>query len=411
MRLARGRRPRRLHSEERPEDASPVDCLAAFHLDHPSVMTEAERVRLASPVGEARSPQLRLVAVGDLQLGDSPSCVGFGFRSRYAQGGLAAALDQLRPVFTAADVVFGNLETPLSNHGLVSGHWDRLQLRGPPEYARDLRAAGITVLNFANNHAAQHGPEAFQETRAALTDAGIACCGIRGEVPWASEPVVLSPPGGIRIGVLGYSLRPRQYDNLVPPYAEGSSEVMAADVGRLRSTVDSVIVSLHWGEEFVDQPSVSEVNLGRSLVEAGATLILGHHPHVVRPVEQYGDGMIAYSLGNLIGDMIWYAPFRRGAVLRCTLTREGVSEAIVDSTYLDDEFRARLAGPGGEIQTGTIGMPEAEYAAAVKRTVHEQRISSYAYALRNLGKYPPSLLAQLAGRTIRNKIGALLKEL
>ena len=78
--------------------------------------------------------------------------------------------------------------------------------------------------------------------------------------------------------------------------------------------MDVVVVSLHWGEEFVDQPSMQEVELGHAVIDAGATAVLGHHRHVVRPVERYRHGVIAYSLGNLIGDMVWYTAFRRGAI-------------------------------------------------------------------------------------------------
>lgn len=349
---------------------------------------------------------MRIAAVGDLQLGDSPSCVGFGFRSRYGLDRLADALAGVRSTLIDADLVFGNLETPLSDRGLVTGSWARYQLRGSPSYARSLRAAGFTVVSIANNHAAQHGVDAFHDTRRVLAEAGIASCGARGTGPWACDPLVLPGPAGFTVGVLGYCLRPRQYGSDEPPYAEGEPQTIRGDVARLRPTVDAVMVSLHWGEEFVNVPSAAEVGLGRSLIDAGAALVIGHHPHVVRPIECYGHGLIAYSLGNFAGDMVWYPPFRSGALLRCFLSRAGATDTGVLATHVGEDFRVGITGPGARPCTGLQGLPDADYLAAIRRTQREQRLALYGYALRHLHLFPPAMLAQLAARTLRNKLAS-----
>src|SRR5690349_12917072 len=232
---------------------------------------------------------IRVAAVGDLQLGDSPVSVGFGLTSRYRSRGLDGVLSPLRPLFDGADLVFGNLECPLSTAGLDATSWRSAQLRGEPSFAGALARAGFTVLNVANNHAVQHGSDAFRETVDLLTGAGIQCCGVRGEGSWCSQPAILPMPGstGRRLGVLGYCLRPRQYGTQEPPFAEGTGAEILGDVVRLKASVDAVVVSLHWGEEFVSQPSRAEVALGHAVIEAGAALIIGHHPHVLRPVERY----------------------------------------------------------------------------------------------------------------------------
>ena len=99
----------------------------------------------------------RIVAVGDLQLGDSPTCVGFGFASRYRPDSLARVFEDIAQALAGADLVFGNLETPLSTQGLEAESLSSRQLRGVPGYAVVLRESGFTVLNVANNHAVQHG--------------------------------------------------------------------------------------------------------------------------------------------------------------------------------------------------------------------------------------------------------------
>jgi poly-gamma-glutamate synthesis protein (capsule biosynthesis protein) len=192
-----------------------------------------------------------------------------------------------------------------------------------------------------------------------------------------------------------------------PPYAEATPEEARQDVRRLAATVDYVIVSLHWGEEFVDRPSTAEVEHARSLIDAGADLLVGHHPHVVRPLERHGKGLIAYSLGNFVGDMIWQEPLRRGAILRCVLAPDGVEDVRVTRTYVDDNFKTVIQGEGSdhlECSDPVQGLEEDAYREEVARTVRSQRLATYKYAAANWRKFQPGMLAQLVGRTVRNKL-------
>ncbi|HET7189748.1 MAG TPA: CapA family protein [Gemmatimonadaceae bacterium] len=371
----------------------------------------ADSVIVPGP-GAARAA-LTLIAVGDLQLGDSPTTVGYGFHSRYRGTPLDTLLTAVAPALAGGEIVFGNLETTLVSAAAGERRRGTLQLRGEPSYAGDLRRAGFTVVNVANNHAVQHGDATFHATLATVRAAGIACCGVRGVAPWASEPVLLPGAGG-PVGLLGYCLRPRQYGHAEPPYAEGTAESIRADVERLRARGAIVVVSLHWGEEFVPQPSASEVALGRSIIDAGAALVLGHHPHVVRPVERYKHGVIAYSLGNFIGDMVWYPPFRRGAILRCSLNDGGVVEATTRTTVLGHDFRPVLADQDAAAPVATAaleGLDVDAYAREISLTMRRQRRASYRAALANLPRTPPAILAQLASDTVHNKVGALAARL
>jgi gamma-polyglutamate biosynthesis protein CapA len=357
-----------------------------------------------APVSDYR---VRIVAVGDLQLGDSPTSVGFGFRSRYRADELSAVLSELRPVLRGADIVFGNLEVPLSSRDLEMNSWSSRQLRGDPAYANVLKDAGFTVLNVANNHAAQHGLDAFADSIAALRGAGITPCGIRGTGGWTSEPVTIAA-GEAKVGVLGYCLRPRQYGAGQPPYAEGSPENVRADIARLRATVDVVLVSLHWGEEFVPLPSVEEAALGRSLIDAGAAMIIGHHPHVARPIERYKAGLIAYSLGNCVGDMVWYPPFRHGLAVWAEVSAKGVGQTIVRATRLGPDYRPVLDGEERVVSAEDFEPLKSDpYAKAIAETWRKQRVAVYWFALLRVWRVPPQLLIQLVGRTIGNKFRAL----
>lgn len=353
------------------------------------------------------SRTISVAAVGDLQLGDSSICVGFGFASRFRTRALDQAFTAVLPHLAGADIVFGNLETTLAATGLDRRKWRSAQMRGAPEFAAALRRAGFSVVNVANNHAVQHGPASFDETLRHLEAARIAACGVRGEPPWCARPCRLTLPSGATAGVLGYCHRPRQYGPAAPPYAEGTLEQMLADVGRLRDQTDQVIVSLHWGEEFVERPSTDEVRVGRALVEGGAALVLGHHPHVLRPIERYGRGVIAYSLGNFVGDMIWQERLREGGILRCRLGPAGVERADFTPTRIDDGCVPRTKGAAAatEICEAPVeGLPPETYRAAIARTVRDQRLAAYRYALRNLWRFSPGMLLQLAATTARNKL-------
>jgi poly-gamma-glutamate synthesis protein (capsule biosynthesis protein) len=353
---------------------------------------------------------LTLVAVGDLQLGDSPTTVGYGFFSRYRGTALDALFDEIRPALAGADILFGNLETTLVPPPSGESRRDVLQLRGEVEFAAALRRVGFTVLNVANNHAVQHGDDTFHATVDSVRAAGIACCGVRGTGPWTTEPAILEV-NGATVGVLGYSLRPRQYGPATPPYAEGDRESICRDVARLRASGAIVVVSLHWGEEFVPVPSHDEIELGHAIIDAGAACLLGHHPHVTRPVERYAKGLIAYSLGNLMGDMIWHAPFRRGMVLRCALDGDEAVAASTVDTHLGDDYRP-VRMPGADdapVPAGAVrGLSAVDYAREVDRTVHRQRLDSYRSAILNLPRTPLRILTQLVADTVRNKCNDLI---
>ena len=224
-----------------------------------------------------------------------------------------------------ADLAFGNLECTLSEHGLRPGDHHSMQLRGQMSYVEALRHAGFGVLCVANNHSMQHGRESFLETVDALRNAGIAVCGLAGTSYRTVVPEVVER-NGLRIAFLGWSLRPRRYFASDPLYAEGYAADMLNDVRTARKTHDCVVVTLHWGDEFVERPSPAEIELAHDVMDAGADLLIGHHPHVLRGCERYGRGWIVYSLGNFLGDMIWSDRMRDSVIAECRLTPDGVED-------------------------------------------------------------------------------------
>jgi len=358
-----------------------------------------------------------LHAVGDISLGDHPLCTGFGTHSRSRREPASFPFAHVKSLLAGADLRFGNLECTLSERGLQPKDFHSVQMRGHPAYVAGLVEAGFHVLNHANNHSMQHGPEPFLDTVRMLKQADIGVCGVAQGT--ASTPVIVTT-NGLRVGFLGYSLRPRQYFSETPLYAEGSSESITADVRALRPSCEIVVVSLHWGDEFIDRPAPADVQLAHAVVDAGADLIIGHHPHVLRGVEQYGAGWIVYSLGNFVCDMLWEDELRDTAVAECRLTPAGVEHVRLIPMRINDdsqpvplngESAARLDRRLDALSSSLVGNSSsngpgatAEYEVAANEALRQQRAQSHRYFLKNAYRFPPRILASQVATFVRNRL-------
>ncbi len=279
---------------------------------------------MTKPAMDSTTKTVTLNAIGDICLGDSLISLGFGIRSTIAAKGPEHLFRHAAPILQDADFLFGNLECVLSDEGWDESNPKSQYLRGTPAAIEALTPLGFDVLNVANNHTLQYGPEAWQETLAQVREAGIETLGTStsasgSDSPYHSPPVILSR-NGLRIGILGYSYEHEQYFEGPPLYAVGDREHILADLNRLRTEVDFTVISLHWGLEYMSYPSGDMVDLAHGLIDAGCDAILGHHPHVLQGTERYGQGVIAYSLGNFIFDKMWWDPCLDTAIAKLKFT-------------------------------------------------------------------------------------------
>lgn len=359
-------------------------------------------------------------AVGDIALGDHPLCAGFGTHSRCRARAPGFPFEHVAPHFKRADLVFGNLECTLSEAGLRPKDYHSIQMRGHASYLGGLQQAGFGVLNLANNHSLQHGRAAFRETEEMLRGAGIAACGVNaGDHRTCREAFVEKQ--GLKIAFLGYSLRPRQYFTEEPLYAEGYCEQMVEDVRRARAAADVVVVSVHWGDEFIDRPSPQEIGIAHAVMDAGADLIIGHHPHVLRGVERYGRGYIVYSLGNFVCDMLWDSTLRETAIVQCRLTANGVTDFELLPVRINDDYQpvvlqgAAAAALGARIQklsdhlqrvAETPSMLESmeDYNVAAYAAHAKARSKSHRYFLTKAHRFPPGLVVQQLTTYVKNRL-------
>jgi hypothetical protein len=358
------------------EPSGPVGM--SVEVDAPVCEVEPETSRVAVAEGPLRfsracEPGARVViaATGDVLLHGTLQAQGLarGFDAMWAD---------VAPLLARADVAYGNLEGPVA--GPVNAYGARCADPGArldevaytsypmfnyhPSLAPSLARAGFDVVSTANNHALDRRELGVDETLRHVRAAGLAATGTRARGQGRGPEAAIVEASGFRLAFLactaetnGIVDRARQVTRC------GLDEAaILAEVARLRAdpTVDAVIVTPHWGYEYEPRPRPAERALAHRLVEAGATAVLGNHPHVLQPLERYRapdgrEALIAYSLGNFISGQRSLAR-NVSAVLYLGLTRaddgetfvHGVGYVPVQVTTPGGRFRVTPADAGGD---------------------------------------------------------------
>ncbi|WP_426348357.1 CapA family protein [Alloiococcus sp. CFN-8] len=186
----------------------------------------------------------------------------------------------VKPIFEADDFTVTNLEGPLTTHNIENTN-KQFNFKGDPELARALVEGSIEGVTLSNNHTYDYGEKGVEDTLAALTKYDINYFG--------AGYKYITELKGIKFGFLGYSI-----------WGEGEEQKAAikADIEELKAQGAIVIINAHWGIERDYRPSTIQINMAHYMIDNGADLIIGHHPHVVQSIEKYNDKFIFYSLGN-----------------------------------------------------------------------------------------------------------------
>ncbi len=304
-----------------------------------------------------------------------------------------------------ADIIFGNLEGVLSDYGYEELAFQKAQLRADPNMVKTLKNIGFNILNVANNHMMQHGRESFFETCILLERSGIGVVGLKGIDGWNCRPYVLQLKG-IKIGFLGYS-DPDGYGH-EPLYAINEPQAVFADVRQLRLEVDYLVVSLHWGDEFICSPSPKNEVFGRKLIETGVDIILGHHPHSIQRIDNYRDKWICYSLGNFVFDMIWNYRTKAGLMTTFKLTKDICYLKEIEYVNIDVKYKPRSLAVDMEFLNKYVKndedyiKTEKLYIKLVRKRFTENRNLGHLYLLMNFYRYNPWLYFQIWLNSIRS---------
>jgi len=309
---------------------------------------EAQQIVSAAPTNvpalkfldrPARGKSIRVCALGDISLH------GRGSRGETLSDCLRP-FEEIAPVLRSSDIVFGNLECVLRDGPPLIG-----QFSSPQATAHALAQSGFTVLNMANNHVYDYGPEGFAATLQAVEKAGMNTLGA-GVTTGAARQMVRTDAGGLKIGWLacGRTLLPQSPDG--PNFWEYEPESLLAAVRQNRPEVDVLIVSIHAGYECIEFPSPEQKAVAEQCVAEGAALVLMHHSHVLQGVQTTNaGGVLCYSLGNLIFDSsggyveidVAKESRLRTMVFAFDLDCDGVARAVAIPAQLDEQFVVRWA--------------------------------------------------------------------
>lgn len=281
----------------------------------------------------AASSSITMSATGDIIMGSAPNRLP----ADNGKGFFKSVQDDLK-----SDLVMGNLEQPLTGDTGTSkcgspARANCFAFRSPPSYAAHLKEAGFELLNTANNHSKDFGGQGYQNTVKALEGAGLAHTG-------AQDQITVVEVKGIKVAVLGFS-----------PYAGANN---LNDLDQARSVVekaagqaDLVVVQVHMGAEGSEKTRVKPGNelffgenrgdpmkFSKAVIDAGADVVIGHGPHVLRGMQFYKGKLIAYSLGNFAGGgktLSSDGVLKYGAILHVSLTKDGSwAGGKVLSTYM-----------------------------------------------------------------------------
>lgn len=236
----------------------------------------------ANPSADGTWPKTIVITVGgDCTLGttDTQRASSGGFDAVVRENGYAWPFSELSRVFGADDLTLVNFE------GTLTDSTDKVEkkfnFKGPADYAQMLTQGSVEAVNLANNHFIDYGEQGEADTMAALDAYGIAHC--------AEGRTAIYEAQGIKIGLIGNTFA----------YKNGKCDI-SGDVKALREAGCQIVVaSFHWGSEYKDYTR-DQRNIGMAAIDAGADVVVGHHPHIIQPIERYKDTYILYSLGNLV---------------------------------------------------------------------------------------------------------------
>ncbi|MGO9270909.1 MAG: CapA family protein [Terriglobia bacterium] len=360
-------------------------------------LTRTPFTRPEPPIAVAKTPRERtLLFVGDVMLARH---VGALMEARQDWD---YPFRKIAPTLRAADLAFANLECPVSDTGRNLHHL--YSFRADPRVIEGLKYAGFGVLSVANNHMDDWDRPALLDTVRRLRAAGLVPVGAGENLGEAHYPVFVTCPAGsrcrrsriengksknpngeppvgwgefrpssfvadgqTRVGgahpvgrdefrFSNFESRPLKiaflaYVDIDPKDAAASvaragvawldSDRVPADIRFARNLADLVIVSVHWGVEYAPRPLKEQVEWAHEMIDAGADLVVGGHPHIVQPLEEYHGRWIAYSLGNFVFDQEWPIT-HHGLMLKVTVSGKRITRVTPVPITIDEKMQAEI---------------------------------------------------------------------
>jgi len=293
------------------------------------------------------SQPIRLAAVGDLLLTTKPGAKTPG-------RGLEVLSKEIRNLFKSCDIVLANLECILPGSKMVA---TEPRVFTTETQVRTLKDAGINLVTLGNNHTFDSFDEGFQHMIDILSALDIQWCGAGFNRNQACKPIIIKI-AGVSVAILGVVDASSGMNRFAEKSTSGVAPLeidqLCRQISTLRTQVDHIIITPHWGDERFRFPAPQHIKQAHALVDAGASLILGHHPHVLQGMENYQEATIAYSLGNFFanhvywdsGDFLTWNRFERtGCIILCKLDKNGIHN-LQQIPVFDDGTTIRIEKSG-----------------------------------------------------------------
>lgn len=238
---------------------------------------------------------MKIITCGDIALCNS-------IEKKILKDENASLLSDFRGKFSSADLFLANIEVPLTDSEIPG--WSHFRTLKANKKAGDfIGEIGVDVASLANNHIADYGKKGLADTITTLEEQKIIWLGAGWNPEQARQPLIIEK-GGQRIGILALA-QPEISAAWKGKWGAGvlEEDYAISQIQELKEQTDFSIAYLHFGVEFCNYPTPHQVNLCRKLIDEGALLVIGHHPHTSQGYEYYKNGFIAYSLGNFLFDM------------------------------------------------------------------------------------------------------------
>lgn len=310
----------------------------------------------------ARPATLTVTAVGDMIFDRR-------VKALIQTSGGSAPLSAVDELLKRADVTVGNLESPLSSGGSQDADKD-VTFRGDPRGIESLSNSGFDFLSLGNNHVLDYGAAALADTVSALDANSIGHAGAGADKDAAWKPAVVERDGA-SVAFLSFS-------HILPPgfvatsshagLAQGRNnmDAVVAAIKTAKAENDYVIVSFHWGVEYQDDANGDQVRDAHKAIDAGADMVMSHHPHVIQAVEYYKGRLIAYSLGDFVFDH-YSRKTGEAFILDAELGPDGVANARVTPVYLDGNGKPEVVtGSAADVILGRLKSISAKRSTQVK---------------------------------------------
>lgn len=322
--------------------------IAAAFVVEPKVI-EVAPLSHQKEIETAEEEKITIILVGDIMLDRGVK----NMIDKNGAGDFKFPFLKIADYLKEADVVLGNLESLISDKGTrVGGIYS---FRAEPKAVEGLVYAGFNVVSVANNHIFDYGREAMEDSFSRLKEAEIAYVGGGFNKEEAYAPFIKEIEG-TKIAFLAYTnLGPENWragenNTGVAWVSEEDFEKIKKDISLAKENSDILIISLHTGEEYREEPNQFQIKFSQMAIEAGADLVVGHHPHVVQPIEIHqlaeGEGYIAYSLGNFVFDQDFSEETMRGLALKAIVEKGKIKDIIPAEIKINQYYQPEIASAG-----------------------------------------------------------------